>query len=162
MPENIGIVIKTEPKGYAQVLLDRKSACGGCQTTGSGCHSCLAGANKTQSRAVNAAGAKVGDVVKIQLSLGSLSAGAAILYLLPVIGMLCGAFAGTWLAELLNTAEMPGSILGAVCGLVFGFLIVILIDRSQGMRKKVTPTVTEIVKSGIGMTGVNKASCCSY
>lgn len=37
-----------------------------------------------------------------------------------------------------------------------------IVDRSQGMRKKVTPTVKEIVKPGIGMTGVNKASCCSY
>ena len=53
MAENIGIVVKTELNDYAQVLLGRKSACGGCQTTGGGCHSCLASANKMQSRAVN-------------------------------------------------------------------------------------------------------------
>ena len=98
--------------------------------------------------------------LKIQLSFGSLSAGAAILYLLPVIGILCGAFSGPWLAKLLNIAEMPGSILGAIFGLVFGFIIVIIIDHSPGMRKKITPTITEIVTPSIGMPGMNKASCC--
>ena len=159
MPENIGIVIKTEPNDYAQVLLDRKNACGGCESSGGDCHSCLASANKMQSRVVNTIGANVGDVVKIQLSFGSLSTGAAILYLLPVIGMLCGAFAGSWLDELLNIAEMTGSILGAVCGLGFGFIIVIFIDRSPGMRKKITPTVTEIVTPMIGMPAIHKTSC---
>ena len=161
MPENIGIVIRTEPNGTAQVLLDRKSACGGCHSTGSGCHSCLANANKMQSRVINAVGANIGDVVKIHLSFGSLSAGAAILYLLPVIGMLCGAFAGPRVAELLNIAEATGSILGAMCGLVFGFTIVFLIDRSPGMRKKITPTITEIVTPMIGMPAIHKTSCRS-
>ena len=161
MPENIGIVIKTEPNGTAQVLLDRKSACGGCQSTGGGCHGCLAGANKMQSRVINAVGANVGDVVKIQLSFGSLSAGAAILHLLPVIGMLCGAFTGPWLTELLNISEMLGSILGTMCGLVFGFIIVILVDHSRGMRRRFTPVITDIVTPYIGMLVTNKAYCSS-
>jgi hypothetical protein len=75
--------------------------------------------------------------------------------------MLCGAFAGPWLVNLLNIAEVSGSILGAVCGLVFGFIIVIFIDRSPGMRKKITPIVTEIVTPGIGLSVLNKPSCCS-
>lgn len=161
MAENIGIVIKTEPNDFAQVLLDRKSACGGCESSGSECHSCLASANKLQSRVVNKIGANVGDVVKIHLSFGSLSTGAATLYLLPVIGMLCGAFAGPWLVNLLNIAEGSGSILGASGGLIFGFIVVIFIDRSPGMRKKITPTVTEIVTPGMALSGVNKASCCN-
>ena len=159
MPENIGVVIKTEPNGTAQVLLDRKSACGGCQSTGSGCHSCLASTNKMQSRVINAAGANIGDVVKIQLSFGSLSAGAAILYLLPVVGMLCGAFAGPWLAGWLNITEVPSSILGTMGGLVLGFIIVIFIGRSPGMQKKITPTITEIVTPMIGMPATYKTSC---
>ena len=36
MAENIGIVIKTESGTYAQVVTDRKSACGGCQSTSGG------------------------------------------------------------------------------------------------------------------------------
>ncbi|MCG6909157.1 MAG: SoxR reducing system RseC family protein [Deltaproteobacteria bacterium] len=154
MPENIGVVIKTEPNGTAQVLLDRKSACGGCQSAGSGCHSCLTSANKIQSRAINAVGAHVGDVVKVQLSFGSLTTGAVVLYLLPVIGMLCGAFTGLRLAKLLSIAEISGSILGAVSGLVVGFIIVVFVDHSPRMRKKMTPTVTGVVTTGIPMAGI--------
>ncbi|MEJ2096378.1 MAG: SoxR reducing system RseC family protein [Deltaproteobacteria bacterium] len=161
MPENIGIVVKIEPNGYAQVLLDRKSACGGCQSTGSGCHSCLANANKMQSRVVNASGANIGDVVKIQLSFGSLSAGAAILYLLPVIGMLCGAFAGAWLVTWLDISSVLGSIIGALCGLVLGFTVVSFIDRSPGIQKKITPTITEVVTPMIGIPATHKTSCRS-
>jgi sigma-E factor negative regulatory protein RseC len=109
-----------------------------------------------QSRVINAVGANVGEVVKIKLSFGSLSAGAAILYLLPVIGMLCGAFVGPWLTELLNIAEMLTSILGAMCGLVFGFIIVIFIDRSPGMRRRITPVITDIVTPYLGMSVTNK------
>jgi sigma-E factor negative regulatory protein RseC len=161
MAENIGTIIKTEPKGYAQVLLYRKSACGGCQSTGSGCQSCLANTNKMQSRVVNAVGANVGDVVKIQLSFGSLSAGAAILYLLPIIVMLCGAFAGSWLVTWLDINSMLGSIIGALCGLVVGFTVVSFIDRSPGMRKRITPIITEIVTPMIGIPTTYKTSCRS-
>jgi sigma-E factor negative regulatory protein RseC len=114
-----------------------------------------------QSRVINTIGANVGDVVKIQLSFGSLSAGAAILYLLPVIGMLCGAFVEPWLTEFLNISEMLGSILGAMCGLVFGFIIVILVDHSRGMRRRFTPVITDIVTPYIGMSVTNKAYCRS-
>ena len=106
-------------------------------------------------------GGKVSDVVKIQFSFGSLTAGAAILYLLPVIGMLCGAFTEPWLTELLNISEMLGSILGAMCGLVFGLIIVILIDHSPGMRRRFTPVITDIVTPYIGMLVTNKAYCSS-
>ena len=73
----------------------------------------------------------------------------------------CTGFAGPLLAELLNIAEMTGSILGAMCGLVFGFIIVILIDRSPGMRRKITPVITDIVKPYIGMSVTNKTYCRS-
>jgi sigma-E factor negative regulatory protein RseC len=154
MSENIGILMKKESNGFAQVVLDRKSGCGGCRTTGSGCHTCLASANKMQVRVTNAIGANVGDLVKVQLSFGVLSAGAAILYLLPVAGMLCGAFVGGfWLTGWLHIAEMTGSILGAVCGLALGFAAVISVDRSPGFRARITPDIKEVVRPGIsGLT----------
>ena len=62
MAENIGIVIKAEADNHAQVVVDRKGACGGCQPTGGGCRSCLASA-KIQSRVANPVNAKAGDLV---------------------------------------------------------------------------------------------------
>jgi Cu+-exporting ATPase len=78
-----------------------------------------------------------------------------------VVGMLCGAFAGPLLAELLNLAEATGSILGAMCGLVLGFVIVILMDRSPGIQKKITPAITEIVTPITGIRATHKTSCRS-
>ena len=46
------------------------------------------------SEAANPVCAKVGDLVKLHLASSSLFTGAAILYLLPVLGLLAGAFAG--------------------------------------------------------------------
>ena len=62
MAEHIGIVIKKESDRYAQVVTDRKGACGGCQSTPHGCRSCLASA-KMESRVANPLGAQAGDLV---------------------------------------------------------------------------------------------------
>jgi sigma-E factor negative regulatory protein RseC len=79
MAEHIGIVIKTESNNYAQVVTDRKGACGGCQSSPGGCRSCLTGA-KMESRAANPIGVKPADLVKVHLSSANLFTGAAILY----------------------------------------------------------------------------------
>ena len=84
MAENIGIVIKAEADNHAQVVVDRKGACGGCRPTGGGCRSCLASA-KIQSRVANPVNAKTGDLVKIHISSANLFSSAAILYLIPVL-----------------------------------------------------------------------------
>ena len=67
MAENIGIVIKAEPGQLAQVAIDRRGACGGCEPSGGGCRSCLASA-KMESRVANPLGAEPGDLVKVFLS----------------------------------------------------------------------------------------------
>jgi positive regulator of sigma E activity len=36
MAEHIGIVVKTESSDFAQVVTDRKGACGGCQSNPDG------------------------------------------------------------------------------------------------------------------------------
>ena len=79
MAEHIGIVIKTESSNYAQVVTDRKGACGGCQASPGGCRSCLTGA-KMESRMTNPIGAEPADLVKVHLSSTNLFTGAAILY----------------------------------------------------------------------------------
>ena len=52
---------------YAQVVTDRKGACGGCQSSPGGCRSCLTGA-KMESRVANPVSAEPGDLVKVHLS----------------------------------------------------------------------------------------------
>jgi sigma-E factor negative regulatory protein RseC len=159
MAEHIGIVIKTESENYAQVITDRKGACGGCESTPNGCRGCLASA-KVESRVTNPVSAKAGDLVKIRLSTKNLLGGAAILYLLPIIGLLTGAFMGVWTSRAFGLTEIIGSIGGAIIGLVVGYLAVVGLDRNKIIRKRITPTITAIVASNVGLPGNKKPSCC--
>ena len=159
MAENIGIVIKAEADNHAQVVVDRKGACGGCQPTGGGCRSCLASA-KIQSRVANPVSAKVGDHVKIHLSSANLFSGAAILYLIPVLGLLIGAFTGAWAASEFGFSDSFGSIGGAMTGLAVGFSVVIILGRRPGICRRIVPTITQIVTPSIGKLDIKKTSCC--
>ena len=159
MAELIGIVIKTGAGAYAQVVTDRKSACGGCQSTPGGCRSCLVSA-KIESRVANPIGAQAGDLVKLHLSSMNLLTGEAILYLLPILGLLVGAFTGAWLAKVYGLTEIFGSLGGAITGLVVGYTVVITLDRSPSLRRRIMPTITNIVAPNVGIPDVKKASCC--
>jgi len=131
MAEHIGIVIKKESDRYAQVVTDRKGACGGCQSTPHGCRSCLASA-KMESRVANPLGAQPGDLVKVHLSSSGLFTGAAILYLLPILGLMLGAFMGIWASTALGLSESLGSIVGAAAGLGKGRYYMAKIVRPDG------------------------------
>ena len=159
MAEYIGIVMKRESNRYAQVVTDRKGACGGCQSTPHGCRSCLASA-KMESRVANPLGAQPGDLVKVYLSSSGLFTGAAILYLLPIFGLLLGAFLGVWASAVYGMAESFGSIGGAAAGLGIGYAAVIGLDRSQSIRRRIMPTITAILTPKVGIPKIEKASCC--
>lgn len=146
MAEHIGIVIKTESSNYAQIVIDRKGACGGCPSTPGGCRSCLATATpKMESRVANPVHTEPGDLVKVHLSSSNLFTGAAILYLLPVLGLMLGAFSGLWASNVFDLAESAGSMGGALAGLVIGYAVVILLDRNTSIRRRITPTITAVV-----------------
>ena len=159
MAEHIGIVIKTESSDFAQVVTDRKGACGGCQSNPDACRSCLTSA-KMESRVVNPVGAEPGDLVKVHLSSANLFTGAAILYLLPVFGLLLGAFTGVWVSPMYGLTEIIGSIGGAVVGLGIGYAAVIVLDRSPRIRRRITPTITTILTRKVGLPNAKKAPCC--
>ena len=145
MADHIGMVLQTEPGGWARVSTDRKGACGGCESHPSACASCLPGAQKMESRVANPVGARAGDMVKVHLASTNLFMGAVILYLVPVLGLLIGVFTGAWAAPFLGWQTVSGGLMGLLIGLASGFAVVIAIDRSTGIRRKMTPTITAVV-----------------
>lgn len=80
-------------------------------------------------------------------------------YLLPVFGLLLGAFTGIWAATVFDLIEIFGSIGGAMIGLGIGYAAVIALDRSPGIRRRIMPTITTILTPKVGMPDVKKASC---
>jgi sigma-E factor negative regulatory protein RseC len=159
MADRIGIVIKKESNRYARVMTDRKGACGGCQSTPHGCRSCLSSA-KMESRVANLVGAEPGDLVKIHLSSENLYLGAAILYLLPIIGLLLGAFMGVWLSAVSGLTVTAGTIGGAAVGLGLGFAAVIVLDRTAGIRRRIMPTITAVLTSTVELPDKEGTPCC--
>lgn len=159
MAEHIGLVIQTERTGLARVAADRKGACGGCDHRGGGCHGCLSEANRVESMAVNSVGAGVGDLVALKMTPSRLFSGVALLYLLPVLGLICGAFAGDW------AIGPVGAIIGAFSGLGIGYGFLIAVGRGETVRRRWMPTITRIISQGVktrdGCVSTGpRASCC--
>jgi sigma-E factor negative regulatory protein RseC len=159
MADRIGIVIKKESDQYVQVVTDRKDACGGCQSTPHGCRSCLSSA-KMESHVANPVGAEPGDLVRIHLSTENLYLGAAILYLTPIIGLLIGAFVGTWASTAFGLTGTVAIIASAAGGLAIGFAVVMVLDRTAGIRRRIMPTITSVLTSDVDMPDNKGASCC--
>ena len=160
MADKIGRVLQTEPGGWARVSTDRKGACSGCESHPSVCAGCLTGAQKMESRVANPIGARAGDLVKVYLASENVFTGAVILYLVPILALLIGAFTGAWAAHFFGLLAVSGGLLGILIGLIAGFGVVIAMDHSVYIRRKLTPTITAIIAGEPEAAGTPHASCC--
>lgn len=71
------------------------SACGACHAKGACSESLFGGSTTRTVRAVNSAGARVGDVVSLEVAPRTVLASAAVLYAIPTAALLAGAALGT-------------------------------------------------------------------
>ena len=165
-----GIVTGIDKNGDAMVIMNRKNACGdgGCgSATTNNCKSCLSGA-KIQARALNPHHAEKGDIVAVSFSTSKILKGAAALYLIPVAGVLTGAFAGAGLHKILSLSETSASLIAGFIGLALGFYIVRLISAHMSTDEGMTPAISKIIssksdkQSGAGTTmGNSKIQTCT-
>lgn len=165
MAEHVGIVVERLNNRFAKVAADRRGGCGGCSHNGGGCRSCLSGSAKLISEVSNPVDAKVGDLVKIRLSSSRVFAVAAFLYLLPVAGLIAGAFTGFWAYAPPGSLEEAGAVIGAAVGLAAGFGILAIVDRKAGMGEKWRPAIVGVIRSGVGLPrpmpeSPGRPSCC--
>jgi YHS domain-containing protein len=98
-------------------------------------------------KAMNRAGAGIGDLVSISLKSGTVVQSAAIFYLIPLIGLIFGAAIGTTSNLGLPVSETAASILFSFAGLAFGFLITAIITRWLSTKQAFTPVITRVIKS---------------
>ncbi len=146
MADRMGLVIDNELDGRARIIIDRKGACSGCHTTGSGCRSCLSSA-KMESLVLNPVGARSGDVVRVSLKSANLLAGAALLYLLPVLALLGGALIGSAESAVVGWNGAGATVLGGGAGLAVGFGLVMGLDRCKWVRRRLAPRITTVLVS---------------
>ncbi len=144
MADRIGMVVGNEIDGRARIIIDRKGACDGCHTTGSGCRSCLSSA-RMESLVINTVGARSGDIVQVSIKSAKLFAGAALLYVLPVLALIGGALIGSAESTVLGWDGTIASILGGGVGLAIGFGVVMGLDRCAWIRRRLAPRITAVL-----------------
>ena len=146
MAQRKGLVIRVEKDGWAQVATERKGSCDGCGP-GHNCHSCLS-SSKIVTRVLNKAGAKAGDLVTVSLDSNMILKNAAVLYLLPIVGLVASALLGADLSVDWGVSETGTAIGFGAAGLCLGFFIAVFISKQMSADDRLTPIISRIIQSG--------------
>lgn len=143
----IGEVCKVSTR-TVEIRVNPSEDCGNCGAKSS-CHA-VSGISKDRFvTALDPFGLKIGQRVKINLQSKNLIKASIVIFVLPLIGLLLGAIAGFYIAEI---KDYPGySDLYSVIGGSLGLGITILGLRSYNKRLEKAdqyyPTVVEIMGS---------------
>ena len=123
-------VLKTHEDGTADVFRIRESACSGdCHK----CSGCGAVQQTVSFTAVNAIGARKGDLVTVTTRTGPVLKAAAVLYMVPLMLFFLGYILGDLLWQQ-----------GTLCGSVsfgIGILLAVIYDRRVAKRTKTVHTI---------------------
>lgn len=140
----MGRVTEINADGWATVLTERKDACRNCEAS-QFCNA-LTNCSKLETKALNKAGAGVGDRVTIYLSSHTVLKGAVVLYLIPALGLLTGAVAGSDFSKQIAIGETGAALFFGLAGLILGFIITATISKKLERKNKLTPIITRIIK----------------
>lgn len=142
-----GIVIRlgAPDSGVAWVQTQRSSACEACSSR----HSCTAGeggGKDMEVEALNKAGARVGDVIILNLDTAPLLKATFLLYVFPILCMIAGAVVGHRYA--LGRGWDPSGLSAAVSlsALVVSFAIIRLRGRKLAHDKGYKPQIIRVAK----------------
>ena len=116
-----GIVIRTDSKG-AWVKTTKSGSCEGCSARGS-CHS-LSDRGEMEVKAINQAGAKVGDRIVLSFETRSLLKATFLLYVFPILLLVVGAAVGQ---ETASYFQFDPSVFSVIIGFSFFFAAVLII-----------------------------------
>ena len=147
MSQEEGLVANIGEDGWAQVVTDRRDACDDCGA--SHCCASFVSSSKMVIKALNRAGAGVGDLVSVSLKTAAVVQSAAIFYMVPILGLICGAVVGGSLSQRLPISETASAIVFSFVGLSLGFLITALFSKRMSARNGLTPVITRIIKTGL-------------
>jgi sigma-E factor negative regulatory protein RseC len=146
MAQEEGLIASTDDKGWAEVVIQRRDACGDC---GVG-HCCMpfVGRSKMLVKALNRVGANQGDRVVIDLASGNVIQSAAILCIIPVLGLILGAVIGSTLVPVWPFKGTDAGMLFTFLGLALGLLVTVLISRHLTKKRQFTSVITRVLEVG--------------
>jgi len=143
MSQETGIIESMEDE-WAWVKTERKSACSHCGHKDH-CHM-VEGEDRMLVKAKNVAAARQGDKVELYLSTKTQLKCVFMVYMVPVIGLIVGAFAGNSLSTRIGLSPNMGMFLLSAVGLAAGFMLTRLFSNRMETKEALTPLVKRIVK----------------
>jgi len=125
----------------AWVKTVRSSTCEGCASK----DSCESAGNDMKVKAINLAGAKVGDRIVLNFQTGALLRAIFLLYIFPIICMIIGAVTGQKIALMLGYDPSALSVLAGF--LFFTIAVLVIKTRSDAMarQQKYQPKIIRIL-----------------
>jgi sigma-E factor negative regulatory protein RseC len=124
----------------AVTVTRREDACEHCNAKDS-CEMLGGTGANAEVKALNTAGAEVGDIVTISLRSSSLLKGAFVIYMVPVLGLLGGIVSGFGLASMLSLRQEPVVGTMAVLAHVASFLWLRQKARKLSKRREFIPEI---------------------
>ncbi|MDP7113152.1 MAG: SoxR reducing system RseC family protein [Myxococcota bacterium] len=139
-----GIVTQLLPGDEAVVTATRAEACAGCSAHGT-CSAMGGSGSATAVRALNTIAARRGDRVAVSLAGSAIVGAAGVLYFLPAVGLLGGAWGGHALAASRDIDPNLGAALGALGALCVSAAVIATYGRRLGQRRHFVPRITRVL-----------------
>ncbi len=125
------ITDKNEKSGMVTIRFERPEACGNC-------HAC--GYGSKNSEVTLPSDRNVGEWVRVELPENRFVQATALVYIIPLAGLLLGLLLG-WL---LGAGNDLITILGAVLGLAVSFVTLYAIDKRLSKKPGWSPRITDV------------------
>ncbi|WP_372678103.1 SoxR reducing system RseC family protein [Desulfosarcina sp.] len=158
MAQTLGFVVEIGDDGCATVVAEKGQGCGSCSAV-SQCHGGRA-ARAERTPALNRAGAAVGDRVMLTVESSAILSRMALLYLLPVFGILAGAFTGALIYGDMDGTGGGHSIAFGLTGFVLGFVFAVAISRIWSAARPVMPVISRIVNTRMASPSADRSAGC--
>ncbi|MFO7644320.1 MAG: SoxR reducing system RseC family protein [Desulfosarcina sp.] len=157
MAQTIGWVVEIKDGDRATVVAENSQASGGC---GAACQCRDRRPAGPGLPAINQAGAVAGDRVMLTIASQTLLARMAVLYLVPVLGMLVGAFTGAALSGGIAGSGGGQSAIFGLAGFLLGFAVSIAISRIWSAARPVVAVITRVVATRLDITPCQPSAGC--
>ena len=128
----------------ARIRIEKSATCATCHSR----DSCSEVSHKDMILEVtNALGATPGDRVEISIPSGSFLILSLLIYLLPVVSLIAGAFAGGVVARALGISPTSTSIAAGCLSMAAVFIALKRFDKSARAQKQFKPRMTRVLKA---------------
>lgn len=138
-------IIEEESGQKALVRIKKSSACATCESRGN----CEVASGKSMVVEVaNDLGGGEGDHVELSVPSGAFLKLSLLVYVLPVVALIAGAFAGGMCAPFLHMPPTLASVIGGFLVMGVTFYALKRFDRSLRARSEFRPRMTRILHRG--------------